>query len=134
LTGSIIDADATLFEVGRRLKYLSQARRRNCQKGKKNEHPITAKGMEGKRATARRERGQQGKAHRQNEKIVLYNTEHTHTHTHFFSEYRLFWISLARSPDFISIRVYLHIQGYTLHTHRRTHVLNLCLSLIFICM
>jgi hypothetical protein len=63
VTGSIIDADATLFEVGRRLKYLSQARRRNCHstKGKKNELPITGKGMEGKRATARRERGQQGK-------------------------------------------------------------------------
>jgi hypothetical protein len=64
----------------------------------------------------------------------LYNTEHTHTHKHFFPEYRLFWISLARSPDFISIRVYLHIQGYTSHTHRHTHVLNLCLSLIFMCM
>ena len=31
--------------------------------------------MEGKRATARRERGQQGKAHRQNEKIILYREE-----------------------------------------------------------
>jgi hypothetical protein len=90
------------------------------QKGKKNEHPVTAKGMEGKRATARRERGQQGKAHRQNEKIILYNTEHTHTHTQMFSQYRLFWISPARSPDFISIRVYLHIQGYTSHTHRHS--------------
>jgi hypothetical protein len=46
----------------------------------------------------------------------------------------LLWISLDRSPDFISIRVYLHIQGYTSHTDRHTHVLNLCLSLIFVCM
>jgi len=63
LTGSIIDADATLFEVGRRLKYLSQARRRNChRKGRKMSTPSLEKGW---RATARRERGQQGKAHRQ---------------------------------------------------------------------
>ena len=50
-----------------------------------------------------------------------------------FSEYRLFWISPARSPDFISIRVYLHIQDYTSHTHRHTHVLSLCLSLVCMC-
>ena len=128
MTGSIIDADATLFEVGRRLKYLSQ------RKEEKLYRKVTAKGMEGKRATVRREIGQEGKARRQNENIILYHTEHTHTHTQMFSEYRLFWISLARSPDFISIRVYLHIQGYTSHTHRHTHVLNLCLSLIFMCM
>jgi hypothetical protein len=41
---------------------------------------------------------------------------------------------IVRSPDFISIRVYLHIKGYTSHTHRHTHVLNVCLSLIFMCM
>ena len=58
MTGSIIDTDAALFEVGRRLKYLSQRKEKKLsQKGKKNEHPITAKGMEGKRATGRRERG-----------------------------------------------------------------------------
>ena len=61
VNGSIIDADATLFEVGRRFKYLSQ-RKEKKQEGKKNEHPITTKGMEGKRATARREVGQEGKA------------------------------------------------------------------------
>ena len=127
MNGSIIDADATLFEVGRRLKYLSQ------RKEEKLYRKVTAKGMEGKRATVRREIGQEGKARRQNENIILYHTEHTHTHTQMFSEYRLFWISLSRSPDFISIRVYLYIQGYTSHTHRYTHFLSLCLSLVCMC-
>ncbi len=132
MNGSIIDTDSTLFEVGRLFKYLSQLKEKK-QEWKKNEHTITAKGMEGKRATARRERGQEGESHIQNENIILYNTEHTHTHTQMFSEYRLSWISLSRSPDFISIRVYLYIQVYTSHTHRHTHVLRLCLSLVCMC-
>ena len=65
VNGSIIDADATLFEVGRRLKCLSQCKEKKLsQKGKKN-------GMEGKRATARSEVGQEGKVHRQHENIIL---------------------------------------------------------------
>jgi hypothetical protein len=53
VNGSIIDADATLFELGRRLQYFSQRQEKKLsQKWKKNEHPITAKGIEGKRATA----------------------------------------------------------------------------------
>jgi hypothetical protein len=38
---------------------------------KKNEHPITVKRMEGKRATERREVGQEGEVRRQNENIIL---------------------------------------------------------------
>ena len=64
MNDSIIDADATLFEVGRRLKYLSQRKETKLsQKGKKN-------GMEGKRATARSEVVKEGKAHRQNASII----------------------------------------------------------------
>jgi hypothetical protein len=58
LTGSIIDADATLFEVGRRLKYLSQARRRNChRKGRKMSTPSLEKGW---RARGQRQGGKEG--------------------------------------------------------------------------
>ena len=101
-----------------------------------NEHPIpiTPKGMEGKRATARRERWEQGKAHRQDEKIILYNTEHTHTHTQMFSQYRLFWISPAPSPDFISIRVYLYIQGFTSHTQTHTRSQFMSVSRLYVCL
>ena len=92
---------------------------------------MTAKGMEGKRATARRTRGQEGKAHRRNENIIFIGTEHTHTHTQIFSEYRLVWFSLSRSDHFISIRVYVYMQVY--HTHRHTHVLCMSLSRLNMC-
>jgi hypothetical protein len=65
--------------------------------------------MEGKRATARRERGQQGKAHRQNEKIILYNTEHTHTHTQMFSEYRRTW----RTRTWRRLATWWTVMGYS---------------------
>jgi hypothetical protein len=58
LTGSIIDADATLFEVGRRLKYLSKTRRRNChRKGRKMTNPSLQKGWRGR---GQRQGGKEG--------------------------------------------------------------------------
>ena len=63
MTDSIIDIDVALFEVGRRLKYLSQRKEKKLsEKAKKNELPITGKGMAGKRATARRAGGQGSQA------------------------------------------------------------------------
>jgi hypothetical protein len=59
--------------------------------------PITAKRMEGKRAKARRERVQEGKARRQNAHIILYNTKHTHTHTCFQSIALSVSLRLSRS-------------------------------------
>jgi len=52
VTGSIIDADVTLFEVCQLLEYLSQRQeKKESQKAKKNELSlfITAKGKKGKR-------------------------------------------------------------------------------------
>jgi hypothetical protein len=52
VTGSIIDADVTLFEVCQLLEYLSQRKeKKESQKAKKNELSlfITAKGKKGKR-------------------------------------------------------------------------------------
>ena len=56
VTGSIIDADVTLFEVGRRrLEYLSQRKeKKESQKAKKKSSPSLLK--------ERRVRGQMGKA------------------------------------------------------------------------
>ena len=53
MTGSIIDADVTLFEVRQLLEYLSQRKeKKESQKAKKNELSlsITVKGKKGKRA------------------------------------------------------------------------------------
>jgi hypothetical protein len=62
VTGSIIDADVTLFEVGRRLEYLSHRKEeKESQKTKKNELPVSTSLLK-----ERRERGQMGKAHREN--------------------------------------------------------------------
>jgi hypothetical protein len=132
LTGRIIDADATLFEVGRRLKYLSQARRRNCQKGKKNEHPITAKGMEGKRATARRERGQQGKVHRQNEKIycIILNI---HIHTHTFFQNIVFSGSLLLALLILSLYVCIYTYKAIHHVRTDAHTFSIYVCLSFLC-
>ena len=50
MTDIIIDTDVTLFEVGRRLKYLSQRKeKKESQKVKKNKPSTgTVKGKEGK--------------------------------------------------------------------------------------
>jgi hypothetical protein len=64
--GSIIVADVTSFEVGRRLEYLSQRKEKNeSQKAKKNELPVSTSLLK-----ERRERGQMGKAHRQNASTI----------------------------------------------------------------
>ena len=59
MTGSIIDTDVPLFEVGRRrLEYLSNRKeKKESQKAKKMSSPSLLK--------ERRERGQIGKVHRQ---------------------------------------------------------------------
>ncbi len=91
--------------------------------------PITAKGMEGKRATARRERGQEGKAHRQMKRLfcIILNI---HIRTHKCFQNNVFSGSPSLDLLILSLRVYWRIQGYTSHTHRHTHVLYLCLSLV----
>ncbi len=65
MTGSFIDADVTLFEVGRRLEYSSQRKEKKeftrRQQRKMSKYPITAKGKEGKRAKTRMERGRRAK-------------------------------------------------------------------------
>ncbi len=82
------------------------------------DHPITAKGKEGKRAKTRMERGRRAKLTGQMQ-ILLYNTKHTHTHTHTCFQ------NIVSSVS----RVFIH----TSHTHTHTHVLSLCLSLVCIC-
>ena len=96
----------------------------------------TAKGMEGKRATARRARGQEGKAHRQNENIILNETEHTHTHTQFFSEYRLDWFSQNLSLILLSLYVCMYTCRSIHHTHTHTHIRSLFMSLsrVYMCL
>ena len=55
---SISDEDVTLFEVGRLLEYFPHRKeKKESQKVKKNDLPITAKGKEGKREKTRSERG-----------------------------------------------------------------------------
>ena len=81
--------------------------------------------MEEKRATARRTRGQEGKTHRQNENIILNETEHTHTYTQFFSEYRLVWFSLSLVLIILSLYVCMYTCRSIHHAHRHTHVLGL---------
>jgi hypothetical protein len=130
LTGSIIDADATLFEVGRRLKYLSQARRRNChRKGRKMSTPSLEKGW---RATARRERGQQGKAHRQNEKIccIILNI---HIHTHTFFQNIVFSGSLLLALLILSLYVCIYTYKAIHHTRTDTHTFSIYVCLSFLC-
>jgi hypothetical protein len=68
VTGSIIDADVTLFEVRRRLEFLPQRKEENeSRKAKKNELPVSTPLLK-----ERRERGQMGKVHRQNASIIYY--------------------------------------------------------------
>jgi hypothetical protein len=73
-----------------------------------------------------------GHGYRLNENTILYNTEHTHTHTQFFSEYRLLWISLS---DLLILSLHVCIFTYkTIHLSlSHTHVLSLCLSLVCTC-
>ena len=92
--------------------------------------------MEGKRATARRARGQEGKAHRQNENILLNETEYTHTHTQFFSEYRLSG-SLPSGSHFLALIILsLYVCMYTCrsihHTHTDTQTFSVYVSLSFV--
>ena len=119
MTGSIIDADVTLFEVGRRLEYSSQRKEKkeftHRQRRKMSKYPITAKGKEGKRAKTSMERGRRAKLTGKMQ-ILLYNTKHTHTHTHMFSEYRLLCISCI----------------YTYITHTQTHTFSVYVSLWFV--
>ena len=114
MTGGIIDADVTLFEVGRRLEYSSQRKEKkeftHRQRRKMSKYPITAKGKEGKRAKTRMERGRRAKLTGQMQ-ILLYNTKHTHTH--MFSEYRLLCISC----------IYTYITHT--HTHKRSQFMSL---------
>ena len=120
MTDSIIDADVTLFEVGRRLEYSSKPKEKkeftHRQRRKMSKYPITAKEKEGKRTKTMMERGRRAKLTGKMQ-ILLYNTKHTHTHTHVFR---------ISSPLYL---VYLYIN----HTHADTHVLSLCLSLVCIC-
>ena len=91
--GIIIDADVTLFEVGRLLKYLSQRKeKKESHKAKKNELPITDKGKERERAN-----GQVSLA-----KCKYDITLNTHTLTHTFFQNIVFSVSLALSLDIIS--------------------------------
>jgi hypothetical protein len=65
VTGSIIDADVTLFEVGRRLEYSSQRKEKkeftHRQQRKMSEYTITAKGKEGQRTKTMMERARRSK-------------------------------------------------------------------------
>jgi hypothetical protein len=123
VTGSIIDADVTLFEVCQLLEYLSQRQeKKESQTAKKNELSlfITAKGKKGKRAN-----GQSAQAKCKHYTILNTHT-HTHTHTHTRFQNNVFSVSLALSGYYLYTRAFLH----TSHTHRHTHVLSLCLSLV----
>ncbi len=74
MTGSIIDADVTLFEVGRRLEYSSQRKEKKefTQAAKKNEQvPHHCKRKGGKEDKDKDGKRQEGQAHRQNANIIL---------------------------------------------------------------
>jgi len=79
-----------LFEVGRRFEYLPQRNeKKESQKAKKNELPITAKGEEGKSEGGQRQGAKEGRRARLSVKMkilyyIILNT-HTHTHTHLFT-------------------------------------------------
>jgi hypothetical protein len=91
--------------------------------------PITAKGMEGKRATARRERGQEGKAHRQMKRLycVILNI---HIRTHKCFQNNVF--SGSPSLDLLILSLYVCIYAYKVihHTHTDIHTFSIyvCLS------
>jgi hypothetical protein len=134
VNGSIIDADATLFELGTRLQYFSQLKdKKLSQKGKKM-RPHHSKRNGGQEGNGEEGKRAGGYGYRQNENTILYNTEHTHTHTHFFSEYRLLWISL-----YVLLILSLYVCIYTYkaihHTHTDTHTfsVHVCLSFVCVC-
>ena len=116
MTGSIIDADVTLFEVGRRLEYSSQRKEKkeftHRQRRKMSKYPITAKGKEGKRAKTSMERGRRAKLTGKMQ-ILLYNTKHTHTHTCFQN--------IVSSVS----RVFIHASHTHTYTHKRSQFMSL---------
>jgi hypothetical protein len=80
------------------------------------------------------EEGKRGAGHdyRQNKNTILYNTEHTHTHAQFFSEYRLLWISLS-TLLILSLHVCIYTYKATHHTHTDTHTFSVYVRLSFVC-
>ncbi len=83
-----------------------------------SKYPTTAKGKEGKKEGKDKDgKRQEGKAHRQNSNIIIYNTKHTHAH--MFSEYRLLCISC--------------IFTYITHTHTHTFSVYVSLWFVYVC-
>ena len=133
VTGSIIDADATLFEVGRRLKYLSQARRRNChRKGRKMSTPSLQKGW---RAREQRQGGKEGSRARLTGKMkrlycIILNI---HIRTHTFFQNIVFSGSLLLALLILSLYVCIYTYKATHHTRTDTHTFSIYVCLSFLC-
>jgi len=119
VTGSILDTDATLFEVGRRLQCLSEVRRRNChRKGRKMSTPSLQKGW---RARGQRQGGNEGSRARLTGKMkrlycIILNI-HIRTHKCFHN----IVFSGSLLLDLLILSLYVCIYTYKAIHHTHTH-------------
>ena len=133
MTGSIIDADATLFEVGRRLKYLLEARRRNChRKGRKMSTPSLQKGW---RTRGQRQGGKEGSRAKLTGKMkrlycIILNV---HIRTHKCFQKIVFCGSLLLTLLILSLNVCIYTYKAIHHTRTDTHTFSFYVCLSFLC-
>ena len=132
MNGSIIDADATLFEVGRRLRYLSQARRRNChRKGRKMSTPSLQKGW---RARGQRQGGKEGSRARLTGimKRLYCIILNVHIRTHKCFQNIVFCGSLLLALLILSLNVCIYTYKAIHHTRTDTHTFSIYVCLSFL--